>query len=130
MVPPLSKLGPARKIGIVKIPRPKAMPRPQGTSEIELALVRLVGVSKMICLLDVAALSHGVHAMGLSMTHVEHAARVLAFDNLGDDSLPDVCETISPKRVGGKRASPLPLTSSVFLCFNFALSSRALMVVL
>jgi hypothetical protein len=106
------------------------MPGPQGTSEIELALVRLVGVSKMICLLDVAALSHGVHAMGLSMTHVEHAARVLALDNLGDDSLPDVCETISPKRVGGKHASPLPSTSSVFLCFNFALSSRALMVVL
>jgi hypothetical protein len=43
-------------------------------SEIELALAKPVRVSKKFCLLDVAALSHGLHATGLTVTHVECAA--------------------------------------------------------
>jgi hypothetical protein len=41
----------------------------------------------------------------------ERTAQVLAFDNLDDDSSSDVRETPSPKKVGGKRASPPPSTS-------------------
>jgi hypothetical protein len=44
--PPLPKMGPAKKISILKIARPKAKPRTRGTSEIELALERPVGMSK------------------------------------------------------------------------------------
>jgi hypothetical protein len=65
----------------------------------------------MFCLLDVAAPSHGLHTAGLAMTHVEHAARVLAFNILCDDSSPDVRKTPSPKKVGEKCASPLPSAS-------------------
>jgi hypothetical protein len=57
MVPPPPKAGPARKVGVLKIARPKAKSRPRCTSEIELALVKPFGVSKMFCLLDVAASS-------------------------------------------------------------------------
>jgi hypothetical protein len=127
MAPPPSKLGLVRKIGIVKIAGPKAKARSQGTFEIELALAKPIGVPKKFCLLDVAALSHGVHVTVLDLTHVECPTRVPTFDNLGDNSLLDVRETTSPKRVGGKRASPPPSAPGEFLCFSFALSPRALM---
>jgi hypothetical protein len=85
----------------VNIVHPKAKPRPQGTSEIELALAEPVGVSKKVCLFDVAALSHGVHTVVLGVTHVERTSRVPAFDNLGDDSSPDVHDIPPPKRLEG-----------------------------
>jgi hypothetical protein len=87
-------------------------------SEIELALVKPVGVSKQFHLLDVAALSYGPHAMGTTMTC---AARVSTFDNLGVDSSPDVRNTPSPEKTREKRASPTPLVSGEFLCFSFIL---------
>jgi hypothetical protein len=52
-------------------------------SEIELALARPVVVSKKFHLLDVVTLSHGFDATGVTMTR---AARMLAFNNLHDDS--------------------------------------------
>jgi hypothetical protein len=61
MVPPPPKMGPLKKIGIVKMVRPRARTGPQGMSEIELALAMLVEVSKKFWLLDVAVLSHGLH---------------------------------------------------------------------
>jgi hypothetical protein len=121
--PPSPKMGPAKKIGILKISRSKAKPRPQGTSEIELALVKSVGVSKKFHLLDVAVSSHGPHIAGTTATHT---ARVLAFHNLGDDSSPDVRKTPSPKNTVEKHASPLPLVSGEFLRFSFALLPWAL----
>jgi hypothetical protein len=53
MVPPPPKVGPAKKVGVLKISWTKARPGPQGTSDIELALVKPIGVSKKFCLLDV-----------------------------------------------------------------------------
>jgi hypothetical protein len=39
-----------------------------------------------------------VHSAGLTTAHSgERAARVLDFDNLGDDSSPDIRKTPSPK---------------------------------
>jgi hypothetical protein len=85
---------------------------PQCTSEIELALAKPVGVSNFFCLLDVVALSHGLHAVGLAMTHIgECTARVVAFDNLSDDSSPDARRVFSPKNVGEDRASTVSSVS-------------------
>jgi hypothetical protein len=90
----------------------KAKAGPQGTSEIELALAKLVGMSKKFCLLDVVAPSHGVHSAGLTVARAgESAARVAAFDNLGNDSSPDAHRSPSLKRVVEKCAAPLPSMS-------------------
>jgi hypothetical protein len=78
-----------------------------------LALAKLVGVSKIFCLLDVAAPSPGLRGAGLTTSRGgECAARVAPFDNLGDHSSPDVCKTLLPIRGGEKRATPLPSISS------------------
>jgi hypothetical protein len=69
MVPPPPKAGPAKKVGVLKIARPKVKPGTRGTSEIELALVKPIGVSKKFHLLDVVASSHA-HATGATMTHI------------------------------------------------------------
>jgi hypothetical protein len=108
MAPPLSKPGPARKISIVMITHPKAEPGLRGKSEIQLALTKSIRVSQKFCLLDVAALSHKLHIAGIATIR---GARVPTFDNLGDDSLPDVHKTPSPEKVGEKCASLLPSTS-------------------
>jgi hypothetical protein len=110
-VPAPPKTGPLKKIGVVKIMRPRARTEPQGTSQIELTLMKLVRVSKKFCQLDVAAPSHGIHG-GLTMTHIECTSWMLAFNNLSNDSSPHVRKTPSPKRVGEKRASPLPSVSA------------------
>jgi hypothetical protein len=117
MVPPPPKAGPAKKVGIHKIARPKAKPGPRGTSEIELALAKPVGVSKKFYLLNVAASSHA-HDVGAIETYT---ARVLTFNNLSDDSSPDVCKTPSPKRMIEKHVSPLPSVSGEFLHFSFTI---------
>jgi hypothetical protein len=110
--PPLSKAGPSKKIGVVKVICPRVKAGLQGTSEIELALAKPVGISKKFCLLDVAAPSHGLHGAGLSVAHAgERAARVASFDNLGDDLSPDVCQTPPPKKAGEKCAAPPPSIS-------------------
>jgi hypothetical protein len=54
--------------------------------------------------------SRGLH-VGLTMTHVEFTAQVLSFDNLSDDSSPNVRKIPSSKIVGEKRASPPPSVS-------------------
>jgi hypothetical protein len=46
MAPSSSKAGPSKKITVVKVVRPSVKTGPQGMSKIELALVKLVGVSK------------------------------------------------------------------------------------
>jgi hypothetical protein len=78
-------------------------------SEIELALAKLVGISKKFSLLDVVAQSHGLHGVGPTMTLI---ARVLAFDNIGDDSSPDGHKTLSLIKAGEKHTSPPPSMSS------------------
>jgi hypothetical protein len=115
-VPPPSMMGPLRKVNVVKVVRLRAKPGPQSTSEIELALVKSVGVSKKICLLDVPASSHGVHDEGPAMVHGgEHATHVVSFDNLGHDSSPGVRKTPSTKRTREKHPAPPPSLSSWFL---------------
>jgi hypothetical protein len=69
MVPPLAKTGSVKKVEMSETTWPKAKPRPRGTSEIELALPKPIGVSKMFCLLDVVASSHGPHVIGVAVTH-------------------------------------------------------------
>jgi hypothetical protein len=115
MVPPPPKARPARKVGVLKIARPKAKPRPRGMSEIELALAKPVGVSKNFRLLDVVASSHA-RVTGATATRT---TRVLAFDNLSDDSSPDVREAPSPGKMMEKLVSPPPLVSGEFLHFSF-----------
>jgi hypothetical protein len=113
MSPP--KAGPAKKVGVLKISRPKARPGPRGTSAIELALTKPVGVSKKFHLLDVAASSH----TNTACTTTTHTAWVPAFDNLGDDSSPDVHEAPSPGKTMEKPVSLPPLVSGEFLRFSF-----------
>jgi hypothetical protein len=101
-----SKTMPPRKIGIVKVVRPRVKPEPQGTSEIELALA---GVSKFFCLLDVSSSSHCRHAGGAAVAKAdERAARVAAFDNIGDDSSLDVRKATLPQE-SEERLPPTPL---------------------
>jgi hypothetical protein len=126
-VPPSSKSGSAKKISILKIARPKAKPGPRGTSEIELALAKSVGVFKKFHLLDVASLPHGLHVVGVTVTH---AARVPVFDNLSDDSSSDVRKTPSLAMMVEKCASPPPSVFGKFLCFSFALLPQTLITIL
>jgi hypothetical protein len=77
-VSPPPKSGPAKKIGILKITHPKPKPGLHGMSEIELPLVKPIGVSKKF---------HGSHSTCDATTR---AAWVPAFDNLRDDSLSDI----------------------------------------
>jgi hypothetical protein len=121
-------MGPPRKISVVKVVRPRANLGPQGMSEIQLALVKPVGVSKKNCLLDVLTSSHGVHDKGPTAAYGgERTARLVAFYNLGDDSSPDVRKTPSPKRTGEKHPTPPPSLSGWFLRCIFTLFWQALM---
>jgi hypothetical protein len=82
---------PMKKISILKLVQPKAKLGLQGTSEIELVFVKLIGVSKKLCLLDLPGSSHGPRDKDHVVTKVdERAACVMAFDNLGDDSSLDI----------------------------------------
>jgi hypothetical protein len=91
-------------------------------SEIQLALVNLVGVSKKNCLLDVPTSSHGVLDKGPTTAYGgERAARLVAFYNLGDDSSPDVRKTPSPKRTGEKTSSSSAVTIWLVLAMYFHL---------
>jgi hypothetical protein len=122
VVLPPPKAGPTKKVSVLKISHPKARPGPRGTSAIELALAKPLGVSKKFCLLHVAASSQA-RAAGVATTHT---ARVPAFDNLGDDSSPDVREVPSPGATMEKPASPPPSTSGEFLRFSFMILTTSL----
>jgi hypothetical protein len=74
-------------------------------------------VPKRFCLLDVAASSH-TRVVGTTMTCT---ARVLAFDNLGDESSPDVREAPSPANTMVKLMFPLPSVSGELFHFSFAI---------
>jgi hypothetical protein len=113
-VPP--RMSPVSKVVVLKIARSKVKPGLRGTLEIEFALARPIGVSKKFHLLDVAASSHELHAVGTIMTRT---ARVLAFDNLDDDSSSDVCKTPSSGKTIEKRVSTPHSVSGEFLHFSF-----------
>jgi hypothetical protein len=66
VVPPLPKVRPTKKVGVLKISRPKAKLGLRGTSKIELAPEKPVEVSKKFCMLEVVVSSH-VHATGSSL---------------------------------------------------------------
>jgi hypothetical protein len=57
---PPSKMGPPRKISIVKVIRPRAKPGPQSMLEIGLVSAKPVLVPKNFCLQYVPASSHGI----------------------------------------------------------------------
>jgi hypothetical protein len=104
-----SKPGPSKKMSVLKLVYSRAKTRVQGMSEIELALAKPVGISKIFCLLDVAAPSHGLRGAGITTVRPsERAARVAAFDNLGDDLWPDAHRTPSPKKAVEKSVASLP----------------------
>jgi hypothetical protein len=117
VVPLPFKVGPTKKVGVLKISRLKARPGPQGTSTIELALEKPLGVSKKFHLLDVAALSQAC-AASVTMTHT---AQVPTFDNLNDDSSLDVREAPSLGATTEKATSQPPSASGEFLCFSFTI---------
>jgi hypothetical protein len=105
-----SKTVPPRKIGIVKVIRLSIKSGVQGTSEIELTLVKPVGVSKKISLRDAPSSSHGHHGGGAATAKAsEWVACVVAFDNLSDDSSPDVCEAALPQESEELLLPPPPL---------------------
>jgi hypothetical protein len=86
---------PPKKISVVKVVQSRVKPGPQSMLEIELALAKPVGIS--IFLLSRCT---GPRDEGLTTTNVgERTAHVVAFDNLGDDSSPDVRGTPSCKRL-------------------------------
>jgi hypothetical protein len=96
-------------MSVLKLVRSRAKIGVQGTSEIELALAKPVGISNFFCLLDATAPSHGLRGVGLTTVHVgERATRVAAFDNLGDDCSPDFRRTPSLKKAMEKSVAPLP----------------------
>jgi hypothetical protein len=65
------------------------------------------------CLLDASSSSHGPCSGCPTATKAsEHTARVLAFNNLGDDSSPDVHETPLPQESKEERLPPPPLMPS------------------
>jgi hypothetical protein len=80
------------KRSIIKVIHPKAKPRPKGTFEIELILVKPIRVSKTFCFSDVLDSFKSQCDEGQRMVEnvVEQAPRVITFDNLGDDSSPDI----------------------------------------
>jgi hypothetical protein len=61
-----SKTAALRKIRVVKMVRLRIKIRVHRMSEIELALTKLVGVSKKFCLLDAPSSSHGPHGRGVA----------------------------------------------------------------
>jgi hypothetical protein len=93
----------------------------------ELALAKPIEVSKKVRPSDVAASSQGPHAMGATMTR---AARVPVFDNLGDDSSPDVHKTTSPTMMIGKCTSPPPSVSGELCLLGSYFLLRARQVLL
>jgi hypothetical protein len=110
-------LGPARNVGVLKIAHPKAKPGSHGTSEIQLALVKPVGVSKKFHILDAPGLSHRPPTPGVTTTR---AAQVPAFNNIDDDSSSDVRRMPSPVRTIERRVSLPPSVFGEFLCFSLA----------
>jgi hypothetical protein len=104
-----SKVAPPKKITILKVVWLKAKPGLRGTSEIELALAKVIGVSKKFCLPDASDPSHVSRNKDHAATNIaERGARVLAFNNLGDDSSPDVHGVPSPKETKEMAPPPLP----------------------
>jgi hypothetical protein len=83
-----------------------------------LALAKPVGVSKKFHLLDLATSFHEPCSTGAATTRI---ARVSAFDNLDDDSSPDVRKAPSPGKTIEKRVSPPPSVSGEFLRFSFTI---------
>jgi hypothetical protein len=83
------KAAPTRKISVVKVIRSKPKPGPRGTSEIRLALVNPIGVSKKFSFLDMSISSQGQCDKGdptVQMTS-ECASHVIACASLEDSSL-------------------------------------------
>jgi hypothetical protein len=122
VVPPSPKEGPTKKVSVLKISHAKAQPGPRGTSTIEFALAKPLEVFKKFRLLDVVASSQA-RATGISTTHT---TQVLAFNNLDDDSSPNVLEAPSPRAAMEKHASPPPSAFGEFLRFNFAIVTMGL----
>jgi hypothetical protein len=110
-----SKNIPLKKISILKVVRPKAKPGLRGMLEIEL-------VSKKFYLLDLPGSSHGPHDEDRVVNKVhECTARVMAFDNLGNDSSPDIQRAPSP-RVTEKVPPPPPsFMPGEFVCYTIIL---------
>jgi hypothetical protein len=96
-----TKVALVKKISFVRVVRPKMRLGSRGTSKIELALTKLIGVSKKICF------SEGGPMM---QTISEHATRVIKFASLGD-SLPDTHWTSPPGRTAVTDAPMLPIAT-------------------
>jgi hypothetical protein len=120
------------KRSIVKVIPMKAKPGPKGTSEIELILAKLVGVSKKFCLSDVpgSSQSRRDESHRVVETIVERTPCVISFDNLDDDSSLDIREASLPKRVATVHPSPLPFSHGELQSYTFANLLKILMLVL
>jgi hypothetical protein len=98
------------KRSVVKVIHSKAKLGPKGTSEIELIVAKPIGVSKKFCLSDVpgSSPSRCDESHRAVQTVAEQAPRIIYFDNLGDDSSPDLCEALPSKRVADVPLPPPP----------------------
>jgi hypothetical protein len=112
-----AKVSMAKKVGMIKIVWPKPIPRPSGTSKIELALAKPIGVSKKFCFSDVPSSSLGQRDEGGSSVQMprgqvmkavgECTAQVLKFASLGDSS-PDTHRPSPPEKTA---AGDVPMPS-------------------
>jgi hypothetical protein len=118
--------GPTKKIIVVKVIRLKPGPRLRGTSEIELALVKPIGVSKKFCFSNMPSSTQGWHDKGGHVVQAvgEPVARVIKFTSL-DDSSSDVRELSPP---GKTIAMDVPNASNGYTWLVFLLELLRLFV--
>jgi hypothetical protein len=114
--------GPAKKIIVVKVIWLKPGPRLRGTSEIELALVNPIGVSKKFCFSNMPSSTQGWHDEGGHAVQAvgEPVARVIKFTSL-DDSSSDVRELSPPRKT---IAMDVPNASNGYTWLVFLLELR------
>jgi hypothetical protein len=86
-------------------------------------------VSKKFCLSDVLGSSQSRHDEGHHAveTVAERPPRIISFDNLGEDSTPDIREASLPKRIADVPAPPPPLSHSELPSNTFANLLKILM---
>jgi hypothetical protein len=75
-----AKVAPVKKMSVLKIVWLKPRPRQRGTSAIELAPTKPIGVSKKFCFSDVPSCSLGM----VTKATGQRTARVIKFTCLGD----------------------------------------------
>jgi hypothetical protein len=112
----------ATKKSIIMMICLKAKSGSRDTSEIELILAKPIRVSKIFCLSDVPDSSQNQHDESHCLVQMigERAPHVITFDNLNDDSSPDVHGTSPLGKVADVPLLPPPFIPCELSCRAFA----------